>query len=128
MIYFMAPLSKQEEFFVPECEQAESGSQSLSGLDSSVLPASQSGSGEDYTNQDNVQTPVDENVSQDTQEVGQEESPQLSAEAGDQAKEEGANKSNNGLDGHGDELPADDEQASDDSSSSFEVLRTGPTE
>ncbi|CAG5123483.1 unnamed protein product [Candidula unifasciata] len=129
-IHFVAPLSKQDEFYVPECEQPKCGDQDLSDGDGTVLDTSASALGESQESQ-NVSHTTDDSLSQDMPEPEPEEELQdKSAPIDvDYAEDvEDSNGNNNLVEGNGEERANDDEQASDDSSSSFEVLRTETAE
>ncbi|XP_059142790.1 testis-expressed protein 264-like [Physella acuta] len=120
VIHFMAPLSKQEEFFVPECEQEAGGDQPSTECESTMLSTSQS-SEEDYNQQDVTQTSVDDDSEKNEEAEPVQEQANGDAECiqkvADCNAEAAGNENNSCL------KATEDDQGSDDSSSSFELLK-----
>ncbi|XP_005090851.1 testis-expressed protein 264 [Aplysia californica] len=145
-VHFMAPLSKQDEFFVPECEKDGAGDQPTSEFET-TLNTSHSTLGEEPMTSDAAQTTLESegHVTADGGDESLLNTTQNSSVAGDSADKDGdddddsedkdGEESKSALDsgrdrsGTEDSELADDEQTlSDGSTSSFEVLKHDQTE
>uniref|UniRef100_A0A0B6YU68 Testis-expressed sequence 264 protein n=1 Tax=Arion vulgaris TaxID=1028688 RepID=A0A0B6YU68_9EUPU len=155
-IHFLAPLSKQDEFYVPECHQKTDYDQASFDGDGTMLNTSLSEAGESCGSHDFSQTLDEEDCDSLVPDVQKEHKASASTEtpAEEEADVENNNDNNNSQNEEANEeaipnddepaisnddepaipnddepaIPNDDEPVSDDSSSSFEVLKTEPTE
>lgn len=114
MIHFFAPLSKQDEFYVPECEQDARGDQAAD-YDSTVLSTSQSSLNDSQLSPDLTQTSVE-----DEPEAKEDQSPIVERVVLAGGEENG---NNNAEITDEQNMTKDEDQESEDSTSSFELLK-----
>ncbi|KAH9512464.1 hypothetical protein Btru_038480 [Bulinus truncatus] len=122
-IHFWAPLSKQEEFFVPECELVAGGDQLMADLDSTAMTSTTLSSDDDYqADRELLHLSAGEESEKPVLESMMESVSFLNSATEYGTENDNANN-NNDAELEDEPQAREDDQGSDDSSSSFELLK-----